>query len=73
MTTDHKTTYIPPAAKVFDKLAREACRVLAEQGESAFDDPEVIRGLADYLRLVAELTAKYLNKGHYELLDKHTG
>lgn len=69
MTTEQNVTYIPPAAEVFDKLAREACRILAEQGESGVDDPEVIRGLAEYLTFIAELTAKYLNKGHYELLD----
>ena len=73
MITEQNITYIPPAAAVFDKLAREACRVLAEQNEYAFNDPEVMQGLADYLQLVAELTAKYLNKGHYELLDKHEG
>ena len=69
MTTEQNVTYVPPATEIFMKLAREACGVLAEQGETGVDDPEVVRGLAEYLSYVAELTAKYLNKGHHELLD----
>ena len=69
MTTERNVTYVSPATEVFVKLAQEACSILAGQGESAFDDPEVVHGLAEYFSYIAELTAKYLNKGHYELLD----
>jgi hypothetical protein len=71
MNLEGRVIYIPPASAIFDKLAREACHILAQQGNSGFDDPEVMYGFAAYLKLVAELTAKYLNKGHYELLDKY--
>ena len=70
MTTERNVTYISPATEVFVKLVQEACSILAGQGESSFADPEVVQGFGEYLGYIAELTAKYLNKGHYELLDK---
>lgn len=74
MTTEAHATYIPPAARVFEQLACEACKQLySEYGDAAFSNPEVVRGLADYLAYIAELTAKYLNKGHHELLDNDRG
>jgi hypothetical protein len=65
-----QVTYVPPAEDVFHELAREVCRQLTAQGKTGYDDPEVIRGLADFLMLIAELTAKYLNRGNDDLLDR---
>lgn len=74
MNTEPQVTYVPPAARVFHQLARDACqRLFDAYGTAAFRDPETVRGLGDYLSYIAELTAKYLNKGYYELLDNSEG
>lgn len=74
MNTEPQVTYVPPAARVFHQLARDACqRLFDAYGAAAFNDPETVRGLGDYLSYIAQLTAKYLNKGHDELLDNSQG
>lgn len=73
MNAETSVNYVSPASKVFEQLARDACqRLYVEGGDATFNSPEVIRGLANYLAYIAELTAKYLNKGHRELLDNQS-
>lgn len=70
MNAETSVIYVSPASRVFEQLARDACQQLyVAGGDAAYNNPEVTRGLANYLAYMAQLTAKYLNKGHHELLD----
>jgi len=68
---DKQREYIPPADKLIERYAREVCGQLAQRGNSACENPEVVAGLAGYLKFAARLIAKYVNAGHDELLDNH--
>jgi len=70
--SDQRPEYIPPSSKAVEKFAHDVCAKLVEQGHSAFAKPEIASGFADYLNLIARLTAKYLNAGHNELLENHS-
>ena len=54
-----KTEYVPPDEQVFEQLARRFCETLSERGDS-FSSSEVVEGLAEFLAVVARLTAKSL-------------
>ncbi len=72
LTPRHQYKYVAPAADIFYALAREACRQIEEHQPEEVDVPEVARGLAEFLQFVAEVTAKYVNKGHYELFENRS-
>jgi hypothetical protein len=53
--------YVPPDAVVIEQFARDVCSVLASRGHENFGKKEVVWSLANFLTLIAELTAKRLN------------
>ena len=70
--SERSVTYVAPDGKVVRQFARDVCEQLAQQrGDARYTDPEVVNGLADCLDYLAQLLVKYVNRGHYELLDKH--
>ena len=54
-----KTEYVPPDEQVFEQLAKRFCETVSERGDS-FSSSEVVQGLAEFLTVVARLTAKSL-------------
>jgi hypothetical protein len=53
--------YVPPEAEVIKQFARDVCQVLVERGHQTFGKQEVIWSMANFLTLIAELTAKRFN------------
>lgn len=69
--SDRPVTYIAPTSDDIRQYSRDVCAYLAQtDGDENYLNPDVVNGLGECLELVAELTAKYVNRGHYELLDK---
>jgi hypothetical protein len=68
--TANKIRFVPPEAKSIDRFARDVCHQLVQNGDSAFSDPDVVSGFADFLSFIAEVVAKHLNQGHDEFLDE---
>ena len=63
--------YIAPDTNMVRQLVRDACEQLAESHpEEKYLDPEVVSGLTQCLDFLNQLLVKYLNRGHYDLLDK---
>jgi hypothetical protein len=54
--------YVPPSDEVLNRLARDACAQLALAHGSAYQDPDVIHGLAELLRIAARIQARRLNQ-----------
>jgi hypothetical protein len=54
--------YVPPSDEVLNRLARDACAQLALAHGSAYQDPDVIHGLAELLRIAARIEARRLNQ-----------
>ena len=54
--------YVPPSDEILNQLARDACAQLALSHGSAYQDPDVIHGLAELLRIAARIQARRLNQ-----------
>jgi hypothetical protein len=54
--------YVPPSDEILNRLARDACAQLALAHGSAYQDPDVIHGLAELLRIAARIEARRLNQ-----------
>ena len=70
MTSKQHIVYCPPDTQQVKQFAREICCSLAQSGNTAYSNPEVVSGLADCLNFLGQLLAKLINQGHYDLLDK---
>ncbi len=55
--------YFPPATEEIDRYAFAVCHELGEKIDSTFNDPDMRRELAVFLKVVATIYAKHLNKG----------
>ncbi len=53
--------YQPPDEQVFEQLAESFCEILNKRGDMA-TNPEMVVGLAEFLTVVARLTAKSLSR-----------
>jgi hypothetical protein len=56
-----RVEYVPPAPEVIDQVARDICRELAAS-DPAFNQPDVVYGLASFLSAVARIHARHLNR-----------
>jgi hypothetical protein len=54
--------YLPPDPKLVDQYAQEVCGQLVQSGNTACNDPEVVRGFAAFLNFVADVLARQLTK-----------
>ena len=59
--TIRNVEYQPPNEDVFEQLAENFCEILNKRGDLA-TNPEMVVGLAEFLTVVARLTAKSLSK-----------
>lgn len=56
--SDPEVLYSPPAPETLDAFAWQVCRQLGE----SYAEPEVVRGLAAFIQVAAQIQAKQLNK-----------
>lgn len=61
--------YLPPAEADVYAYAEQLCRRIAEKHGDAFEEPEVVQGLAEFMRISARIQAKHLNNSP-QLVDK---
>jgi hypothetical protein len=66
---DRKVVYYPPSEQLINRFAREVCTQLAQNGNDVYIKPEVVSGFAQFLNVIAQITAKCLNEDHTDLLD----
>lgn len=59
--TTRNVEYQPPDEKVFEQLAERFCEILTQRGDMAAN-PEMVVGLAEFLTVVARLSAKSLSR-----------
>ncbi len=59
--TKRNVEYQPPEEKVFQDLAERFCETLNKRGDMA-TNTEMVVGLAEFLTVVARLTAKSLSR-----------
>ena len=57
----HNIVYSPPSWDTIHGYARSVSLALAQDGTPSFADPEVVRGLANFIKVVATIRAKQLN------------
>jgi len=72
-TTSRPIEYYPPAPEEIDQYALTVCRELGDKIDSNYNLPDVRRELAGFLKVVAGICAKQLNKGDDSQLDKDSG
>jgi hypothetical protein len=63
-----RITYTPPPREVIDKYARTVCAELGKNVRADFNKPQVVRGFAEFMHVVASISAKYYTE-HPESLD----
>lgn len=62
-TRNPSVIYYPPPDKVVDRLVHDASQRLADQtGDQRYLDPEIMWGLAAFIKLVGKIKAKQLNQ-----------
>jgi hypothetical protein len=65
--------YYPPAPEEIDQYTLTVCHELGEKLDGGYNSPDVRRELAGFLKVVASICTKQLNKDGDEALDKdHT-
>lgn len=62
--------YHPPAPEEIDQYALTVCRELGDKIDSSYNSPDTRRELAGFLKVVASICAKHLNKSDQRALDK---
>jgi hypothetical protein len=62
--------YSPPVPETIEQYARLVCQELAEKIDSIYDSPEMRRELAGFLKIIASICTKQLNKREQKSLDK---
>ena len=58
-----KIVYYPPKDEHIEKFAYKACRLLDETYGNGFFTTKNVREFENFLKIVARITAKRLNKG----------
>jgi hypothetical protein len=64
-----RVIYVPPSEKEIEAFAREVCDALTQQGKVDFSSKDVRWGMANFLKLLAELTVKQRNDNSGEFID----
>lgn len=57
-----KTVYYPPKDEHLEKYAYQVCRKIDETFDNGYFTTENVRELENFLRIIARITAKRLNK-----------
>jgi hypothetical protein len=60
-----QVVYVPPEVKIIDRFAQDVCDQLAQSGNPACADPEIVTGFAAFMNFAAEMTAKHLNQKNH--------
>lgn len=55
--------YIPPSAEAIDQYVHSVCMRLTDKKSADYCDTETVRGLTNFLQVVANILVKYRNKG----------
>ena len=63
--------YHPPTSEEIDQYTLTVCRALDAQLGVGYDVPDTRRELAGFLKVIASIYAKQLNKGHGKEFDKN--
>ncbi|GAB4575752.1 MAG: hypothetical protein Kow0077_28830 [Anaerolineae bacterium] len=59
--------YVPPSNQVVEAFARNVCEILAKKwDDESYLDHEVIWGLAQFLKVVAQIEANRLNRQQFD-------
>ena len=66
--SDSQVVYSPPTAEAVDAFARQVCQRLGQE----YKPREVIRGLAAFVQIVADITVQDLNRQHGGSLEDIT-
>lgn len=53
-----RVVYHPPAAHVIEQFARAVSQLLSQEVDRAYGEPSVIRGFADFLKVIAAIEAR---------------
>jgi hypothetical protein len=61
MSEKTKVSYLPPARRQLEQLAKAVCERLAAT-DGSFKFPEIRHGLADFLSVITSVYAKQLNQ-----------
>lgn len=63
MNQSQQIKYVPPKSAAVRAFARSICKELAaRRNDPTFLEPHVIQGLAAFLQIAAQVTARHLNK-----------
>lgn len=54
--------YLPPAQEDIDAYARAVCQKIAQAGDPSYTTPEVVHGLAEFMKIAGKIQAKHLNR-----------
>ena len=68
-TMKRKVEYFPPASEDISRYAYTVCEELGEKVDPTFNTPEMRHELADFIKVVASIWSKHLNKQN-QTLDK---
>ena len=55
------TVYTPPSDEVIEQFTQEVCEALVQKGRTEFASPRVRWQIANFLKLIAELTSKQMS------------
>ena len=55
--------FVAPAPEVINAYARTICATMAERYDPTFAHPEIMRGFAEFLRVLIGAQIKQLNRG----------
>lgn len=58
-----RVEYVPPDAMVIEEFTQKVCDALVKEGRSEFEAKNIRWNIANFLKLIAELTTKQLNRG----------
>ena len=62
--------YYAPAVEVIEAFARDVCSILAQRFDAGYAAHEVARGLASFIKVVADIRVKQLNERESEQVDR---
>ncbi len=62
-------SYCPPASETIDRFAYTVCATLGQQVDESYQSRDVVRGFADFIKLMTAVYAESLNQPPANLLD----
>jgi hypothetical protein len=55
--------YVPPAPGRIDQYVQAVCRELTQKNGTNYCDTDFVRGLTTFMKVVASIQTRYLNRG----------